>query len=202
MASVGWVLEFLWKSFLALYLKCGLSLSPFLSYRSWGHWGAWVHWRRRPSRQWARQVMLLIILHPIFQFIYVLFQSIMHAYFYQVISIPVFKHIVMPISFIWPTLTLNQICCHLMQKPGWCISVNQEQLKNQMLSLAQTKSTWFGKIFTFMTNYCLKCFDHDIGVSWAYGNNAGEAKNMKIGLDLGELVCLAGAMSMHGLYPR
>ena len=52
-----------------------------------------------------------------------------------------------------------------------------------------------------MTNYCLKCFDHDIGLSWEYENIAGEAKKMKMDLDWGEMVCLAGAMFVHGLYP-
>ena len=52
-----------------------------------------------------------------------------------------------------------------------------------------------------MTNYCLKCFDHDIGLSWEYGSIAGEAKKRKTDLDLGELVCLVGARFMHGFYP-
>ena len=70
-----------------------------------------------------------------------------------------------------------------------------------MLRLAYTKNIRFGEMFTFMTKYCLNCFEHVIVMSWEFENIAGEAKRMKIDLDLGELVCLVGARFVHGLYP-
>jgi len=55
----------LYVSFIWIWLLCTCRLRRLQ--------GVWLYWRREFSKQRARQVMLLIILHPISQITYVLF---------------------------------------------------------------------------------------------------------------------------------